>query len=142
MRRLELSDYTVTLRNEAGELEDLTYPVKDSLVELLLARSLQIAGRELIIRDDIARKILAADGVILLEEEEYQRLVTSAEVVTGQGRTDVGLIRRIFDAPEVEVEEKKPAAEASEAGTTEPTAQAEEPSAEDQGTKDEVEESK
>lgn len=142
MRRLELSDYTVTLRNEAGELEDLTYPVKDSLVELLLARSLQIAGRELIIRDDIARKILAADGVILLEEEEYQRLVTSAEVVTGQGRTDVGLIRRIFDAPEVEVEEKKPAAEASEAGTTEPTAQAEEPEAEDQGTKAEVEESK
>lgn len=111
MRRLDLSDYTVRLRNEQGELEDLPYPVKDSVVELLLARTLQIAGRELIERDNIARKILAADGEVLLEEEEYSRLLVSAETVTGQGRTDVQLIRRIFDAPQVEVEEKKAKAE-------------------------------
>ena len=155
MRRLELSDYMVPIRNEEGlakftaekckcgldlstaepvdvrvkgrknvsgkcpscnsshnlvipETLDVTYSVKTSLVEMLLAKTLDLQGRELLERDKIAQKILdCPDGQILLEDEEWKKLVFSGENVKGVGRPEVELIKRIFGAEEVEVEEKK-----------------------------------
>ena len=155
MRRLEVADYTVSVRNEQAvakfkadkckcglalsaaepvdvrvkspsditgkcpqcdaayqlaipEFIQVPYSVKDSLIELLLAKNLELNGRELIERDKIGSKILAcSDGQILLEEEEWNKMVRSAENVKGLGRADVVLIRRIFEAEQVEVEEKK-----------------------------------
>ncbi len=106
MRRIELTDYKVPVMNEAGEKKEEPYPVKNSLVELLMARDNRLSGRELLARDEIARKILAADSTILLEEEEWNKLVASAETVTGFGRTDAELLKRIFESPQVDVEEK------------------------------------
>jgi len=108
MRQIDLSNYTVRVRNEQGEWVDLPYETKDSMIELLFARDLQLSGAELLDRDDLARKIRdCADGHILLEEEEWKKLFTSVNTVKGLGRPDVEFVRRILEAPKVEVEPKK-----------------------------------
>lgn len=108
MRQIDLSNYTVRVRDEKGEWTDLPYETKDSMIELLFARDLQLSGTELLVRDDLARKIRdCADGHILLEEEEWNKLVISANTIRGLGRPDVELVHRILKAEKVEVEEKK-----------------------------------
>lgn len=108
MRQIDLSDYTVRVRNGNGEWVDMPYEFRDSMIELLFARDLQLSGTELLERDDLARKIRdCADGHILLEEGEWNKLVISANTIRGLGRPDVELVRRILEAPKVEVEEKK-----------------------------------
>jgi hypothetical protein len=108
MRELKLTNYTVRVREESGNWVELPYVVRDSIVELLLSRELRLSGRELLKHDDLARKInTSPDGSILLEEEEWATMVQAIETVHGLGRTDVELVRRILDAPKVEVQAKK-----------------------------------
>lgn len=108
MRQINLTNYSVRLRDETGEYKDEPYEVKDALVEILFARCLGLSGAEILKRDDLAHKIMdCADGKVLLEEEEWNKFVTAVNTVKGLGRTDVELVRRIIEAPKIEVEEKK-----------------------------------
>ncbi len=108
MRQLNLTNYTERVRDEKGDWKELPYEVKDSMIELLFARDLQLSGPDILERDDLARKIRdCADGSILLEEEEWNKLVQSVNTIRGLGRTDVELVRRILKAEKVEVEAKK-----------------------------------
>lgn len=119
MRQIDVNNYTVTLPNskageelQDGSLEpatvDIPYRVKDSLIEILFARDNQLGGREILERDKLAHKILESDGVVMLEEADWQKMVAAIEAVKGLGRTDVELVHRILDAEQIEVEEKRP----------------------------------
>lgn len=108
MRQLDLSNYTVHLRNQDGKYVDSPYEVKDSLIELMMARDLQLSGTELLKRNELAQRILnCEDGHILLEEEEWGKLERAINTIKGLSRADVELVRRILEAPKIEVEEKK-----------------------------------
>lgn len=109
MRQINLTNYSVRLRDKAGKYKDVPYEVKDSLIEIMFSRDLGLSGKELLARDDLARKIRdCADGQVILEEEEYKKILTAINTVKGLGRIDVEFVRRILEAPTVEVEEKKP----------------------------------
>lgn len=89
------------------EYTEIPYHVKDSLIDLVMARDNQLTGREVLERDVIARKILACtDGHVLLEEDEWNKLNMATTTVRGLSRPDVELIRRIVDAKQIEVEAK------------------------------------
>lgn len=108
MRRIDLTNYTVRVRNPEGEYTELPYEMKDSMTEVLLARDLQLAGSELLVHNDIARKIKdSEDDYVLLEEAEYSKLVLAVNTVKGLGRPDVEFVRRILKAEKIEVEAKK-----------------------------------
>lgn len=107
MRQIDVSNYSVRVRGEEGEWTDLPYEVKDSMIEVLLARDQQLSGPGLLKRNDLARKVMAADGVVLLEETEWDELVTAFSTVKGLGRPDVELVRRVLEAQKIEVETKK-----------------------------------
>jgi hypothetical protein len=92
---------------------DIPYIMKDSLVELLFARELNISGPELLERDDLARKIMAADGHVLLEEAEWGKFNDACANLTHFGKPDIEMVRRVMKAEAVEVEEKKPVEEAT-----------------------------
>lgn len=93
----------------SGEDSELPYDVKNSMIEVLLSKSLGLSAREALDRDVIARRIRdCPDGTILLKEEEYTKLITAIDTITGWGRVDIEFLKRITEAPEVEVEEKKP----------------------------------
>lgn len=108
MRQINLSDYSVRLRDEKGEYKDVPYDVKDVMIEILLSRSLGLSGAEILKRDGLAHKIMdCTDGMVLLEEDEWDKFVTAINTVKGLGRDDVELVRRILEAEKIEVEPKK-----------------------------------
>lgn len=108
MRRINLKDYTETVRDEeSGKDVELSYPVKNSMVDVLLSRELGLTAREAIDREDLARRIRdCSDGAILVEEAEWSKLVAAIDTIKGWCRTDIEFLHRILDAPTVEVEEK------------------------------------
>lgn len=75
------------------------YPIKDSLVNILFAQP-GLKARELLRRDDIARKVLNADSdTLVLEDAEFDQLKAAVELLEGYGRHDVELVRRILSTP-------------------------------------------
>lgn len=118
MRQIDITDYIVSLPNpKAGEkrpdeslepeMVDIPYRFKQSMIEILFARDNQLNGMEILERDKLAHKIYdCSDGIILLEEEEWNKFYSALEAVKGLGRTDVEFVHRILDAEKVEVEIK------------------------------------
>ena len=108
MRKINFENYTVTVRSPDGELRDVPYDVKDSIVGLLFHADLKLSGMELLKQNELAGKILhSKDPEILFEEAEYNKIKQAINVVTGYGRNEVELVRRVLEAPAVEVEAKK-----------------------------------
>lgn len=115
MRRLDMTPYPVTAtfpdpdKPGAVKTESKPFDVTGSVVTVLFGRGAD--GRELLKRDAIAKKIEAAKGKkALLEEEEYQTLLTAFRDWKTFTRYEVELIRRIEDAPQVQVSDAGPKA--------------------------------
>lgn len=106
MKRIDVRDYLVGIQLEDGTTQEIPYKVKESLVGCLFHPELKLGGREIIDRDLIAKKIESAIDHVLLEDAEYQKLNSAFETVKGFGKADVELVRRVFDAEDVDVVEK------------------------------------
>lgn len=112
MRTLKLKDYMVsgTVKGGDGKLVDITAPyhVKDSILNLMFNRELQLSGAELVKQNVLAMKLEnCKDDDILLEEDEYQRIKKAIDTFKGFNRNDVELVARVTEATVVEVEPKK-----------------------------------
>ncbi|GAH41804.1 unnamed protein product [marine sediment metagenome] len=108
MRKIDVSGYLVKLKTPAGEMHDIQYDVKEMLVGILLHSSLQLTGIELHARMPIADKIKKHDlskGELLLEEDEYSKLLSAVKTIQGFGMNDAEMVRRIIEAEEVAVKE-------------------------------------
>ncbi len=103
MRKVNLEPYEVDL--EPGT--SVPYDVKRSLVNLLFGPHNSLDAEALLSRDDLARKIRAAQESVLLEDAEYRILEAAVRGFRGYGEHDVELVRRVLGAPAVEVEERK-----------------------------------
>lgn len=111
MRRLNLTNYTVKVKEKTplGELIDAVYPypVKDSILNIMFRRELQLSGAELVKQNVLAMKLeQCKDDEILLEDEEYIRIKLAFDKCTGFTRPDVELVTRINEAEVVEVKTK------------------------------------
>ena len=110
MRKLNLKDYTVKLKvpdnmNPGKEIEvQSVYHFKDSVLNLMFIRDLQLSGAELVKQNVLAIKIeTCKDDEILLEEDEYQRIKRAVDVFKGFNRNDVELVTRINEAEVVKI---------------------------------------
>ena len=113
MRKLNLKDYTVKVKspdqmNPGQVIEaDFPYKFKDSVLNLLFTRELQLSGAELVKQNVLAMKLEQCKaGEILLEDEEYSRIKRAIDVFKGFNRNDVELVTRINEAEVVEVKSK------------------------------------
>jgi hypothetical protein len=109
MRQINLEDYVLEVKTQpSGDgiagTKEVKYDVRGSLIEVLFAPELQLNAREILDRDDLARKIKdCRDNNLLLEEAEYEKIKGAVETVRGMGRNEVEFIRRILKAEKVEV---------------------------------------
>ena len=101
-------------RWEKSELDNLLrrgpiaqeYEVKQSIINVLF--TLKVSAREAWERrDPLADKIKLHDGEVLLETEEYAMLLKAFEQFQDPGRNEQELLKRVFEAEKVEMEEKK-----------------------------------
>jgi len=113
MRKLNLTNYIVKIRTpdriNPGLMIDAEYPyyIKDSILNLLFIRDLQLTSAELVKQNMLAMKLeQCKEDEILLEDEEWGRIKRAIDTFKGFGRTDVELVRRINEAKVVEVETK------------------------------------
>jgi hypothetical protein len=105
MRRIDLTDYEIEVMDQ-GAKKSIPYSVKMSIIGALFMPELKLTARETLERDKLAHKINdCPEPSILLEEAEYIKILQSVETVRGFNRDDVEFIRRVLEAPQVEVRE-------------------------------------
>ena len=105
MRKIDLSNYGVEVETQEGK-KSIPYNVKGSLVDSLYHPELRLGSRELFENDRVAQKINSSEGYVLLEEADYQKLKLAFDTIKGFRKEDVELVKRVLEAPEVEVQEK------------------------------------
>lgn len=101
MRKIDLTDYKTT--------GDNTFSVRQSLAAILFNEK-KLDGREIIRRDELARRIETyPEDSILLETTDYDKFVSGLRDTDIQpfGRDVVEFLRRVLDAPVVDVQEKQ-----------------------------------
>jgi predicted glycosyltransferase involved in capsule biosynthesis len=103
MRKFDISEYEVTMENGQA----IPYRVKDSAVTILFNPDRKLNAVELMKANKLAERIMAAKDSILLEEADYGELKKACETVRGYGKEDVEFVRRIIEAPEINVVEGK-----------------------------------
>ena len=100
MRKIDLVNY---------EFGGVNFEVRPSLIAVLFNEE-KLEGREVIRRDELAKKIDACPtDSLLLEEADYNKILSGlrATDLKPLGRSVVEFLRRVLDAPEVEVKEKE-----------------------------------
>jgi len=103
MRKFDVSEYEVTM--EKGKT--MPYRVKDSAVTVLFNPDRKLTAVDLLRTNTLAQRIMEAEGHVLLEEADYTELKKACETVRGYGKEDVEFVRRILEAPEINVVEGK-----------------------------------
>ena len=101
MRKIILKDY----EPEEGH----TFSVRSSLVAVLFNED-GLDGREIIHRDELAKRIESTNEEhILLEETDYQKVIRglNATDLKPHGRSVVEFLKRVLDAPTIDVQEKQ-----------------------------------
>lgn len=107
MRSINVEDYGITFQGPDGKPVTKPYQVKAALVTILFNPALQIAGRELLLQNDLAKKIEESKKEVLLEEAEYTRIKTAIDAFKGFGRNEVELVDRVLNAETVDVKAAK-----------------------------------
>ena len=97
----------VSIRDDKGVYTTMPYDFKDSLVQLMFHPNLGLKGKALLESNLIAEKLMKADNEILLEEEEYNKIKDAVDSFEGFTRSEVELVKRVTDCPEVNVKERK-----------------------------------
>jgi len=105
VRKIDLSNYTIDMPTEGG-MKTYPYSVKESIELAMYHPDLKLNFRDLLENDRVAQKIKSANGFVLLEESEYSRIKMVFETIQGFRKEDVELVKRVIEAPEVEVQEK------------------------------------
>lgn len=100
--KIDLTDYTITMPDG----QEVPYHVKDSLCMLLMNPQLKLNGTELLKRNVLGEKIVAAGDEILLSDEEMGLLRQGADAAKGLSKNDVQLVKRILEAEPVKVAEQ------------------------------------
>ena len=113
MRKLNLKNYIVKVKvpdkiNPGKVIEaEIPYHFKDSVLNLMFIRDLQLSGAELVKQNVLAMKLeTCKDDEIILEEEEYNRIKKAIDTYRGFTRDDIELVTRINEAEEVNVKVK------------------------------------
>ena len=104
MRKIDVTPYPY---DRDGEGQPLIFDVKSSLAAVLFNQA-GLDAREVIRRDELAQRIEAATDEILLENAEWTKCIDglNATDLKPLGRSVVTFLRRVIDAPSVDVKEK------------------------------------
>ena len=99
MRKIDIGKFKYKRGNTT-----LDYPMRQNLKDMLMFR---VSGGTLYDRIPIGNKIMLSDNHVLLTEEEWKKLEQAIRAFPNCTSNDEELIKRVFEAEKVEVEERK-----------------------------------
>ena len=86
----------------------MPFDVKKSLIEILFHPELKLNGRDILKVGKLADKIEECkEENVLLSFDEYEKLSKAMDVVRGLGKESREFVKRILEAEDTELEEKK-----------------------------------
>lgn len=103
MRQILLTTYPVTVKQKDGREMTIPYHVRESMIAILFQPTLKLQAPQLLRQEALADKIKKAGDSILVEEEEYERLLTAINSIEGLTQVEIEFVHRIVDAKKVEV---------------------------------------
>ena len=106
MRKIHVEPYPIVMGALDGQEITEDFKVRESLEICLFHPSLNLDGRELMKRRKILHKIEEADGTLLLEDDEWEKLKQAFETITGFSKNELPLVERVLEAEQIEVKEK------------------------------------
>ena len=106
MRKINVEPYPIVMGALDGQEITEDFKVRESLEICLFHPSLNLDGRELMKRRKILHKIEEADGTLLLEDDEWEKLKQAFETITGFSKNELPLVERVLEAEQIEVKEK------------------------------------
>ena len=107
MRKINLKSYQVEVPQSDGTKQKVTIDVKDWISNAIFHPDLKLGGREVILRGKLVEKLEKAGDEILLELVDYKKVKDAFETIKGFGKIHIEMLRRVLEAEDVEVEEKK-----------------------------------
>ena len=106
--KLNLINY-ITLINiiENGKEKEKPYKVRNAIANILCHPSLKIVGYEFYENGKLGDKIInCTDDYITLSQIEYDKIKKVFEKFEGFSRNEFELVRRVFEAQQVDIKEK------------------------------------
>ena len=99
MRKLNITPYKTE--------KCIDYPIKDAFSSLLFHPNLGLTMKDVIPQGELDKKIHDAEEYVLLEEEEYRRVLRAFESFKGFSKDDIELVKRVQNASPIEISQIK-----------------------------------
>lgn len=108
MKKIKTTPYQFVVNSSDGKPTTQDFNVKEALINILLHPELKLNGRDLLLAHKFAEKIEnCQDDFILVDLTDYVRLTKAIETLQGFNKVHVEFVKRIVDAEDVDVQEKK-----------------------------------
>jgi len=107
MRKLNLENYTYSIRNQQGIYQVVTYQFKDALVNVITHASLGLNSLEMLEIDPVVVKIEKANLEVTLTEDDYKKILVNFKKFRGFSNNDRPFVKRVYDCPEIPDDGKK-----------------------------------
>lgn len=107
MKKINLKDFSIKVTDPSGKVIEQPFSMRRNIAEALFHPDLKLDGREMLKRNRLADVIEnCKEDYILLELADYQKVTQAADVLKGLPKQFMEFFRRIYEAEDVEVEEK------------------------------------
>lgn len=107
MRKLDLKNFTFSVKDQKGINQFVTYQFKDALINVLTHQNLGLNGPELLEVDIVVQKIEKAGLEVILTDIDYNKIIGLFKRFRGFSKNDVQFVKRIYNCPEVPDDGKK-----------------------------------
>ena len=101
MRKLDLKNYTYSMKDQQGVIRLLPYNFKDVLVNVLTHPNLGLNGPELLEINVVVEKIEKAGIEVFLTDDDYCKIIDILLKFRGFSRNDTQFLKRIYSCPEM-----------------------------------------
>ena len=107
MRKLDLKNYTFSVRNQQGIFQVVTYQFKDALINVITHQTLGLNGPEMLEIDPVVEKIEKAGLEVTLTDEDYHKMAENFKRFRGFSNNDRQFVKRFYNCPEIPDDGKK-----------------------------------
>lgn len=101
MRKLDLKNYTFSMKDQRGVTQLLPYNFKDVLVNILTHPSLGLNGPELLEIEPLSEKIEKSNLEVILTDSDYDKIIDILKRFRGFSKNDIQFVKRIYNCPSI-----------------------------------------
>ena len=100
MKKLNLDNYSITVKDPQGLPRIMPYEFKDVLTNILTHQQFGLNGPDIMDVAPLIKKITEATSVVILSEEEYRDIVKVLKRFKGFVKNDIPMLERIYNCPD------------------------------------------